>query len=92
MHPHRGIETITYVLAGTVEHKDSLGNHGAIASGRLQMDDCGPRDYSPGDAKGDEVGRMHGFQLWANLPASQKMNAAALSGGEFAGHSGSHRR
>jgi len=72
-HPHRGIETITYVLAGTVEHKDSLGNHGAIAPGDVQWMTAGRGIIHQEMPKGDEVGRMHGFQLWANLPASQKM-------------------
>jgi redox-sensitive bicupin YhaK (pirin superfamily) len=72
-HPHRGIETITYVLAGTVEHKDSLGNHGAIAPGDVQWMTAGRGIIHQEMPKGDDVGRMHGFQLWANLPASQKM-------------------
>jgi len=67
-----GIETITYVLAGEVEHGDSLGNRGKMAR-RRAMDDSGQRDSAPGDAKGDAAGRMHGFQLWANLPAALKM-------------------
>ena len=74
-HPHRGIETITYVLAGTVEHGDSLGNRGAIGAGRHSVDDGRQRHHSPGDAEGRHAGRMHGFQLWANLPSSLKMTA-----------------
>jgi len=74
-HPHRAIETITYVLAGTVEHKDSLGNSGAIAPGDVQWMTAGSGIIHQEMPKGDEVGRMHGFQLWANLPASLKMTA-----------------
>ena len=72
-HPHRGIETITYVLAGTVEHGDSMGNRGAIASGDVQWMTAGSGIIHQEMPKGDPAGRMHGFQLWANLPASQKM-------------------
>ena len=74
-HPHRGIETITYVLAGTVEHADSLGNHGAIAPGDLQWMTAGRGIIHQEMPKGDPLGRMHGFQLWANLPSSLKMTA-----------------
>jgi redox-sensitive bicupin YhaK (pirin superfamily) len=72
-HPHRGIETITYVLAGTVEHADSLGNRGAIGSGDIQWMTAGSGIIHQEMPKGDRAGRMHGFQLWANLPASLKM-------------------
>ena len=72
-HPHRGMETITYVLAGTVEHKDSLGNSGAIAPGDVQWMTAGRGIIHQEMPKGDEVGRMHGFQLWANLPSALKM-------------------
>jgi quercetin 2,3-dioxygenase len=72
-HPHRGIETITYVLAGTVEHGDSMGNHGAIAAGDVQWMTAGSGIIHQEMPKGDQAGRMHGFQLWANLPASLKM-------------------
>jgi hypothetical protein len=72
-HPHRGIETITYVLAGTVEHGDSMGNHGAIASGDVQWMTAGSGIIHQEMPKGDPAGRMHGFQLWANLPAALKM-------------------
>ncbi|MGA2712023.1 MAG: pirin family protein [Bryobacteraceae bacterium] len=72
-HPHRGIETITYVLAGTVEHGDSMGNHGAIAAGDVQWMTAGSGIIHQEMPKGDTQGRMHGFQLWANLPASLKM-------------------
>ena len=72
-HPHRGIETITYVLAGTVEHGDSMGNRGAIAPGDVQWMTAGSGIIHQEMPKGDAIGRMHGFQLWANLPASLKM-------------------
>lgn len=74
-HPHRGIETITYVLAGAVEHGDSLGNRGEIASGDIQWMTAGSGIVHQEMPKGDPNGRMHGFQLWANLPASLKMTA-----------------
>jgi redox-sensitive bicupin YhaK (pirin superfamily) len=72
-HPHRGIETITYVLAGTVEHADSIGNHGAIGSGDVQWMTAGSGIIHQEMPKGDPAGRMHGFQLWANLPSSLKL-------------------
>ncbi len=74
-HPHRGIETVTYVLAGTVEHGDSMGNQGTIGSGDVQWMTAGSGIIHQEMPKGDSVGRMHGFQLWANLPSSQKMTA-----------------
>lgn len=74
-HPHRGIETITYVLVGTVEHGDSLGNHGAIRPGDVQWMTAGKGIIHQEMPKGDEAGRMHGFQLWGNLPSSLKMTA-----------------
>jgi len=74
-HPHRGIETITYVLAGTVEHGDSMGNRGAIAAGDIQWMTAGSGIIHQEMPKGDPEGRMHGFQLWANLPSSLKMTA-----------------
>jgi quercetin 2,3-dioxygenase len=74
-HPHRGIETITYVLRGTVEHGDSLGNRGALDAGDVQWMTAGSGILHQEMPKGDERGRMHGFQLWANLPASLKMTA-----------------
>jgi len=74
-HPHRGIETITYVLAGTVEHGDSLGNHGALGAGDVQWMTAGSGIIHQEMPQGDPEGRMHGFQLWANLPASLKMTA-----------------
>jgi redox-sensitive bicupin YhaK (pirin superfamily) len=72
-HPHRGIETITYVLAGTVEHGDSMGNRGAIAAGDIQWMTAGSGIIHQEMPKGDRDGRIHGFQLWANLPSSLKM-------------------
>src|SRR5262249_49221197 len=72
-HPHRGIETITYVLAGSVEHGDSLGNHGVIAAGDVQWMTAGSGIIHQEMPTGDHMGRMHGFQLWANLPAALKM-------------------
>jgi len=72
-HPHRGIETITYVLAGTVDHKDSLGNSGALGSGDVQWMTAGSGILHQEMPKGNPQGRMHGFQLWANLPSSLKM-------------------
>jgi len=74
-HPHRGIETITYVLAGTVEHGDSLGNRGTIGPGDIQWMTAGRGISHQEMPKGDQIGQMHGFQLWANLPASLKMTA-----------------
>lgn len=74
-HPHRGIETITYVLAGTVEHGDSMGNQGVISPGDVQWMTAGRGIIHQEMPKGDQAGRMHGFQLWANLPSSLKMTA-----------------
>jgi quercetin 2,3-dioxygenase len=72
-HPHRGIETITYVLKGDVEHGDSLGNKGIIGSGDVQWMTAGSGIIHQEMPKGDRSGKMYGFQLWANLPARQKM-------------------
>ncbi len=72
-HPHRGIETITYVLKGDVEHGDSLGNKGDISSGDVQWMTAGSGIIHQEMPKGDSAGRMEGFQLWANLPAADKM-------------------
>jgi redox-sensitive bicupin YhaK (pirin superfamily) len=74
-HPHRGIETITYVIAGSVEHGDTIGNHGIISSGDIQWMTAGRGILHQEMPKGDENGRMHGFQLWANLPSALKMTA-----------------
>jgi quercetin 2,3-dioxygenase len=72
-HPHRGIETITYVLAGHVDHGDSLGNRGSLGEGDVQWMTAGSGILHQEMPKGDPGGRMHGFQLWANLPSSLKM-------------------
>lgn len=72
-HPHRGIETITYVLAGTVDHGDSLGNRGVLGAGDVQWMTAGRGILHQEMPHGDPNGRMHGFQLWANLPSSLKM-------------------
>ena len=74
-HPHRGIVTVTYVLAGEVEHADSLGNRGSITSGDVQWMTAGRGIVHQEMPRGDSAGRMHGFQLWANLPAALKMTA-----------------
>ena len=72
-HPHRGIETITYVLAGTVDHGDSLGNTGTLGAGDVQWMTAGSGILHQEMPQGNKQGQMHGFQLWANLPASLKM-------------------
>lgn len=79
-HPHRGIETITYVLAGTVEHGDSMGNSGVIGPGDVQWMTAGRGILHQEMPRGDSKGRMHGFQLWANLPASLKMTSPRYQG------------
>jgi redox-sensitive bicupin YhaK (pirin superfamily) len=72
-HPHRGIETITYILDGSVEHGDSMGNKGVIGPGDVQWMTAGSGIVHQEMPNGDEQGKMGGFQLWANLPASHKM-------------------
>jgi quercetin 2,3-dioxygenase len=72
-HPHRGIETITYVTRGDVEHGDSMGNQGIISAGDIQWMTAGSGIIHQEMPKGDSSGRMYGFQLWANLPRSHKM-------------------
>ncbi len=72
-HPHRGIETITYVLNGDVEHGDSMGNQGTISAGDIQWMTAGSGIIHQEMPKGDGSGLMWGFQLWANLPSSHKM-------------------
>ncbi|MDP2738413.1 MAG: pirin family protein [Pseudorhodobacter sp.] len=74
-HPHRGIETITYVLAGTVEHGDSLGNSGSLGAGDVQWMTAGRGILHQEMPSGNAKGQMHGFQLWANLPSALKMTA-----------------
>ena len=90
-HPHRGIETITYVLAGEVEHGDSLGNRGLIGAGDVQWMTAGSGIMHQEMPKGDAQGRMHGFQLWANLPKRVEDDRAALPGHQGRRHSGGHR-
>ena len=72
-HPHRGIETITYVLAGSVDHGDSLGNEGSLQGGDVQWMTAGSGIMHQEMPKANAAGQMHGFQLWANLPSSLKM-------------------
>ena len=72
-HPHRGIETITYVLDGEVEHSDSLGNRGLLGAGSVQWMTAGSGILHQEMPRGNARGQMHGFQLWANLPSSLKM-------------------
>ncbi|MGP8282411.1 MAG: pirin family protein [Desulfomonilaceae bacterium] len=72
-HPHRGIETITYVIQGDVEHGDSMGNQGVISAGDIQWMTAGSGIIHQEMPQGDSNGRMYGFQLWANLPKSHKM-------------------
>lgn len=72
-HPHRGIETITYVLDGEVEHSDSLGNRGVLGAGSVQWMTAGSGILHQEMPRGSAAGRMHGFQLWANLPSALKM-------------------
>ncbi|MEO1732575.1 MAG: pirin family protein [Pseudomonadota bacterium] len=74
-HPHRGIETITYVLEGTVEHGDSLGNRGTLGPGSVQWMTAGSGILHQEMPSGNAAGQMHGFQLWGNLPSEQKMVA-----------------
>ena len=74
-HPHRGIETITYILSGSVDHADSLGNTGSLGAGDIQWMTAGSGILHQEMPKGNALGRMHGFQLWANLPGSLKMTA-----------------
>ena len=73
-HPHRGFETVTYMLAGAMNHRDSLGNAGTIRAGDVQwMTAAGGIVHS--EMPEQQEGEMHGFQLWINLPASEKMKA-----------------
>lgn len=82
-HPHRGLETITYMIEGSVEHADSIGNSGAIHPGGVQWMTAGRGIIHQEMPKPDEAGRMGGFQLWANLPADSKMMAPRYQ--EFTG-------
>ncbi len=79
-HPHRGIETITYMLQGNVEHGDSMGNRGVISAGDVQWMTAGSGIIHQEMPFGDTHGTMGGFQLWANLPASQKMSTPRYRG------------
>ena len=79
-HPHRGMETITYVLRGEVEHGDSLGNRGVIAPGDVQWMTAGSGIIHQEMPKGDPQGAMYGFQLWDNLPAANKMTEPRYRG------------
>jgi quercetin 2,3-dioxygenase len=79
-HPHRGMETITYVLRGEVEHRDNLGNRGVIGPGDVQWMSAGSGIIHQEMPKGDPTGAMYGFQLWANLPAANKMMAPRYRG------------
>jgi redox-sensitive bicupin YhaK (pirin superfamily) len=73
MHPHRGIETVTYMLAGEVDHRDTIGNAGAIGPGDVQwMTSGGGIMHEEMPRPGD--GRLNGFQLWVNMPAELKMS------------------
>jgi quercetin 2,3-dioxygenase len=72
-HPHRGIETVTYVLRGDVEHSDSMGNAGVISAGCCQWMTAGSGIIHEEMPKGDAEGRLEGFQLWVNLPSGHKM-------------------
>lgn len=74
-HPHRGIETITYVLEGEVDHGDSLGNTGTLGAGDVQWMTAGSGILHQEMPRGNSHGQMHGFQLWANLPSALKMTA-----------------
>ena len=74
-HPHRGIETVTYVLSGSVTHGDSLGNKGVLSGGDVQWMTAGRGIMHQEMPTGNASGQMHGFQLWSNLPSSLKMTA-----------------
>ncbi len=73
MHPHRGIETVTYMLSGVVSHRDSIGNAGKITAGDVQWMTSGRGIYHEEMPEPDEGKKMEGFQLWVNLPANLKM-------------------
>jgi redox-sensitive bicupin YhaK (pirin superfamily) len=84
-HPHRGIETITYMIEGECDHGDSLGNQGTIRAGDVQWMTAGSGIVHQEMPRGNELGRMGGFQLWLNLPAVQKMTEPRYQGIEAAG-------
>ena len=75
-HPHRGFETVTYMLEGSMAHRDHLGNEGLLVSGGVQWMTAG-RGVLHSEMPRQDEGRLHGFQLWVNLPAAEKMNAPA---------------
>jgi redox-sensitive bicupin YhaK (pirin superfamily) len=77
-HPHRGFETVTYMLAGHMRHEDHLGNVGELKSGGVQWMTAG-RGVIHSEMPQQEYGLLHGFQLWINLPAAEKMKPAAYS-------------
>jgi redox-sensitive bicupin YhaK (pirin superfamily) len=79
-HPHRGIETITYMIAGECDHGDSVGNTGTICAGDVQWMTAGSGIMHQEMPRGDSEGRMGGFQLWANLPAVRKMRDPRYQG------------
>ena len=89
-HPHRGIETVTYVLAGTVEHADSIGNKRRDWSGRCAVDDGGERDYPPGDAEGRCGGAHARLPVMGESSGVAEDDGSAVPGGEGARHSGDH--
>ena len=91
-HPHRGIETITYVLAGEVDHGDSLGNKGTLGAGDVQWMTAGSGIMHQEMPRGDTAGRMHGFQLWANLPRDLKMTAPRYQDHQGRGRARGDRR
>src|SRR6185369_14270200 len=77
-HPHRGFETVTYLLEGTMEHKDSRGNSGKLGPGDVQWMTAGSgviHSEMPAAELARTGGRLHGFQLWVNLPRRDKMAA-----------------
>ena len=91
-HPHRGIETITYVLAGTVEHGDSMGNHGAIAAGDVQWMTGGQRHHPSGDAERRPGGPDAWLPVMGEPSVVAQNDAAALPGGEGGRYSGDDGR
>jgi len=83
MHPHRGIETVTYMLEGSTQHRDSLGNSGLIGPGDVQWMTSGRGILHEEMPRRGPDGNIYGFQLWVNLPAKLKMDGASLPGSEF---------
>ena len=91
-HPHRGIQTITYVLEGSVEHGDSLGNRGAIGAGDVQWMTAGSGIIHQEMPQGDAEGRMHGFQLWANFASLPQDDIPPIPRNKSQGNSCGKRR